>query len=44
MKQQPNCYTRITNTERRDIMGLGTILVVIGEIINLLEDEDDSCK
>ncbi len=25
-------------------MGLGTILVVIGEIIDLLEDEDDSCN
>ena len=25
-------------------MGLGTILVVIGEIIDLLEDEDDNKK
>ena len=24
-----------------EIMGLGTILVVIGEIIDLLEDEDE---
>ena len=25
-----------------EIMGLGTILVVIGEIVGLLEDEDDN--